>query len=135
MRSKRGRRLHLCGGDGSRWLILAGTKMHDECEDERAGESSTASNEDLWEREPAAARCFGYWCGGESRVGLLGEEDDLPAIRAGRKMRERGETLVLGQSVFGERAELVGREVKAGLEIVGHGLWMLGISLLIRERR
>ena len=112
--------MHLCGGDGRCGLILADMKMHNEREDEAAGESGTGSDEDLWKGEPAPAWSSDCRRGGKRGVGLLGEEDDLTAIRASGEMRERREAFVLGQSVFGERAELVGREVRAGLEVVEH---------------
>jgi hypothetical protein len=128
-----GLRLDLCDVDGLR-LILTRVQMNDEREDEAAGECGGSSNEYLWEREPAAAgNCGGSGCG-ERGVGLLSEKDDLAAIGAGGKMRERGKAFVLGQDVFGERAELIGREVRAGLESFRHGSGLLGFVLHSGER-
>jgi len=104
--------------------------VNDEGEDEGAGESGRGGNKYLWKGEPAAARSFESGSGGEGGVRLLNEEDGLAADGAIRHVRERGEALVAGQDILGERAELIGREMRAGLEIVGH----LGISLLYRER-
>lgn len=95
-------------------------KMDDEREDEAACQSSSGSHENLRQREPTVTRSFCDRCGDGGGVGLLCEEDDLPAIRAGGKMCEREKALVLGQDVFSERAELVGREMLAGLEVVWH---------------
>ena len=96
--------------------------MDDEREDDSASEGCACGDEDLREREPAAARGFDCRRGGRSGVGLLREEDDLATIGAISKMGERGDALVLGQDVFSERAELVGREMLAGLEIVSHNV-------------
>jgi hypothetical protein len=48
----------------------------------------------------------------------LGQKDHLTAVGAIRKMCERDNALVLGQHIFSEGAELIGREVRHGLEVV-----------------
>jgi hypothetical protein len=109
--------------------------VNDEGEDEGAGESGAGGDEDLWGGEPAAARSFESGSGGEGGVGLLGEEDDLAAVGAIGQMRERGEALVLGQDVFGERAELVGREVRGRVgESSGISRVLVYFLCLYRER-
>jgi len=85
MRHDRRLWLELCGRDRRR--SLAELVMDDKGENESAGEGCASGDEDLREREPAAA--WGFGCGrcGDGGVGLLGEEDDLAAISAGGEMR------------------------------------------------
>lgn len=99
------------GGGGWRRRGSGVVLVNDECEDESAGECRAGGDEELGESEPAAAGSFESGSGGEGGVGLLDEEDGLAAAGAIGEMSECGEALVAGQSVFGERAELVRREV------------------------
>jgi hypothetical protein len=53
--------------------------------------------------------------------GLLGQEDDVAAVRARSQMRERLLVLVQRQSVLGEGRELLGvRMLRHGLEEIVH---------------
>jgi hypothetical protein len=58
---------------------------------------------------------------------LLGEEDDLTAVRALRDVCEGGEALVFGESVLDEGAELVGVEMLAGLEELAHDCFVSAV--------
>jgi len=52
----------------------------------------------------------------------LRKKHDLSAIGTLRKMSKRLQTLVIGQDLFGESAELIRVRVMAGMEKFAHGV-------------
>jgi hypothetical protein len=64
---------------------------------------------------------------GDWLLSLLGEEDDLTAVRAFGDVRERGEALVFRESVLDEGVELVGIEMLAGLEELTHDCFVSAV--------